>query len=250
MYPKESTVIGEEVFRVEHLSCHLTKDASFNIRRGEILGLFGLVGSGRVETIEGILGIRNINSGKIYIDGIQVEISNPLEAKKLGIGYIPSDRKQEGLVLINTVKNNLTVTRLDELGHGLKLDSRKEDYYCEKWIDKLGVKTPSKDAVIETLSGGYQQKIVIAKWLLTEPRVLIMNDPTRGVDVGAKEEIYKVMEELCKEGISIIMVSSELPETMGITDRMVIFAEGRVVGEVERREYDQNRILHMAVGGK
>jgi len=250
MYPKENSEIGEEVLRVENLSCHQTKKASFNVRKGEILGLFGLVGSGRVEAVEGLLGIRSIDSGRIFIDGNEVVIPNPIEAKRLGIGYIPSDRKQDGLVLINTVKNNLTITMVDELGRGLKMDSRREDAYCEKWIGKLGVKTSSKNAVMETLSGGNQQKVVIAKWLLTEPKVLIMNDPTRGVDVGAKVEIYKVMEELCKEDISIIMVSSELPETMGITDRIIIFADGQVVGDVERKDYDQNRILHMAVGGK
>ncbi|MCK5249151.1 MAG: sugar ABC transporter ATP-binding protein [Spirochaetaceae bacterium] len=250
MYPKELTEIGDEVLRVENLSCHRAKNASFNVRKGEILGLFGLVGSGRVEAIEGILGIKSIDSGKIFMDGNEVMIPNPIEAKKLGIGYIPSDRKQDGLVLINTVKNNLTITMVDELGRGVKMDSRREEAYCEKWIGKLGVRTPSNDAVMETLSGGNQQKVVIAKWLLTEPKVLIMNDPTRGVDVGAKVEIYKVMEELCREGVSIIMVSSELPETMGITDRMIIFADGGVVGEVQRKDYDQESILHMAVGGE
>ncbi len=130
------------------------------------------------------------------------------------------------------------------------MDARAEDGYCRKWIEKLGVKTPSGDTVIETLSGGNQQKIVIAKWLLTEPKILIMNDPTRGIDVGAKVEIYKVMEELCKEGISIIMVSSELPETMGITDRMIVFADGKIAGEVKRKDYDQKSLLQMAVGGE
>ena len=250
MYPKEAATIGDEVLRVENLSCHRTNNASFNVRKGEILGLFGLVGSGRVEAIEGILGIRTIDSGTIFMDGNEVKIPNPIEAKKLGIGYIPSDRKQDGLVLINTVKHNLTITMVDELSRGVKMDSRTENAYCEKWIGKLGVKTPSRDAVMETLSGGNQQKVVIAKWLLTEPRVLIMNDPTRGVDVGAKVEIYKVMEELCQDGISIIMVSSELPETMGITDRMIIFADGQVVGEIQRKDYDQKDILHMAVGGE
>jgi ABC-type sugar transport system ATPase subunit len=250
MYPKESVEIAQEVFRVENLSCHRTKDVSFNVRKGEILGLYGLVGSGRVEAIEGILGIRKIDSGRILIDGKPVKIANPLEAKRHGIGYVPSDRKQDGLVLINTVKNNLTVTKLDDLNRGLRIDRRTENAYCEKWIKKLGVKTPSRDTVIESLSGGNQQKVVIAKWLLTEPRVLIMNDPSRGIDVGAKVEIYKVMEELCKEGISIIMVSSELPETMGITDRMIIFADGRIVGEVERKDYDEKNLLHMAVGGE
>jgi len=249
MYPKEETEIGEEVMRVEGLSCQRTRDASFSVRKGEILGLFGLVGSGRVEAVEGLLGIRTIESGRIFLDGIERKIRNPIEAKDLGIAYIPSDRKQDGLVLVNTVKHNLTITKIDELGKGLRIDFRKENEYCDTWIQKLGIKTPSRETEINSLSGGNQQKVVISKWLLTNPKVLIMNDPTRGIDVGAKVEIYKVMEELCKEGISIIMVSAELPETMGITDRIIVFAEGKVVGEYQRSEYDQNKILHTAVGG-
>ena len=250
MYPKEETEIGEEVLRVENLSCHIAKNVSFNVRKGEILGFFGLVGSGRVEAVEGLLGIRASSSSAISIDGKEVKIKNPLEAKKKGIAYIPSDRKQEGLVLIHSVKDNLTITKLDELGRGLSMDTKKEKDYCDTWIDKLGIRTPSRNVIINSLSGGNQQKVVIAKWLLTNPKVLIMNDPTRGIDVGAKVEIYKVMEELCREGISIIMVSSELPEVMGITDRIIVFADGAVVGEIERSEYDQTKILHLAVEGK
>jgi len=247
MYPKEDTTIGEEVLRVENLTCQIADRVSFSIRRGEVLGLFGLVGSGRVETVEGLLGLKAISSGKISIDGKEVKVNDPIEAKKLGIAYIPSDRKQDGLVLIHSVKDNLTVTKLDELGRGLRIDSRREKEYCDKWIGKLGIRTPSSETIIGSLSGGNQQKVVIAKWLLTSPKVLIMNDPTRGIDVGAKVEIYKVMEELCREGISIIMVSAELPEVMGITDRMLVFTDGKIVGEFERSEYDQNKILHMAV---
>jgi ABC-type sugar transport system ATPase subunit len=249
MYPKEDTQIGDEVLRVENLSCNIAEDISFYVRRGEILGLFGLVGSGCVEAVEGVMGIRAVRSGKFHLDGKEATIDNPLEAKSRGIGYIPSDRKQEGLVLMQSVKDNLTITKLDELGPGLVMDMAKEREYCDLWIKKMGVKTPSRNAVIDSLSGGNQQKVVIAKWLLTNPKVLIMNDPTRGIDVGAKVEIYKVMEELCREGISIIMVSSELPEIMGITDRMMVLAEGRVVGEFARSEYDQNKILHLAVKG-
>jgi ABC-type sugar transport system ATPase subunit len=250
MYPKEVAEIGAEVLRVEGLSCQRTRDVSFSVQQGEILGLFGLVGSGRVEAIEGLLGIKNLDAGRIFIDGSEVKIKNPIEAKSLGIGYIPSDRKQDGLVLINTVKNNLTITKLDEMGSRFKMDFSKEDELYDTWVKKLNIKTPGKETVIDSLSGGNQQKVVIAKWLLTSPRVLIMNDPTRGIDVGAKVEIYKVMEELCKEGISIIMVSSELPETMGITDRMIVFADGKVVGQFNRSEYEQNSILHAAVGGE
>lgn len=249
MYPKEDYDIGETVLKVENLTCDIAKDISFEVRRGEVLGLFGLVGSGRVEAIEGLLGIKTIESGKFTLEGKEIKIDNPIVAKRFGIGYIPSDRKQDGLVLINTVKNNLTVTILDKVSNMGILNAKAENDCCNTWIDKLGIKTPSGHVEVNSLSGGNQQKVVIAKWLLTNPKVLIMNDPTRGIDVGAKVEIYKVMEELCKEGISIIMVSSELPETMGITDRMMVFAGGRIVGEVNRSEYKQKDILHLAVGG-
>lgn len=249
MYPKEDNMIGETVLKVENLTCQIAKEVSFEVKRGEVLGLFGLVGSGRVETIEGLLGLKEIDCGKITLEGKEVEIKNPLKAKSLGIGYIPSDRKQDGLVLINTVKNNLTVTVLDEVSNNGVLSKQKEAQLCTEWIGKLGIKTPSGEVEVDSLSGGNQQKVVIAKWLATNPKVLIMNDPTRGIDVGAKVEIYKVMEELCQKGISIIMVSSELPETMGITDRMMVFADGRIVGEVSREDYNQNDILHLAVGG-
>ncbi len=249
MYPKEDHVVGETVLKVENLSCDIACDVSFEVKRGEVLGLFGLVGSGRTEAVEGLLGIKTLRSGRITLDGQEIRIDNPLEAKKLGIGYIPSDRKQEGLVLVNTLKNNLTVTVLDKVSSSGVLSLRKEAAVCDEWIGKLGIKTASIHTEVDALSGGNQQKVVIAKWLATNPKVLIMNDPTRGIDVGAKVEIYKVMEELCKQGISVIMVSSELPETMGITDRMMIFADGRIVGEVSREEYNQKDILHLAVGG-
>jgi ABC-type sugar transport system ATPase subunit len=248
MYPKQESAIGEVVLKVENLSCDIAKCVSFELHKGEVLGFYGLVGSGRTEIVEGLIGKKDRQSGKISIDGKEVRIRDPIEAKKNGIAYVPSDRKQEGLVLIHSVKDNLTVTMLEKLGI-FKLDSKREKQYCDTWINKLGIKTPSSTVAINSLSGGNQQKVVIAKWLLTNPKVIIMNEPTRGIDVGAKIEIYKVMEELCKEGISIIMVSSELPETMGITDRMLVFADGKMVGEVKRSEYQQDKILHMAVGG-
>ncbi len=249
MYPKEELSAGAEVLRIEHQSCGCATDISLSVHKGEILGLYGLVGSGCVETVEGLLGIRARTDGAIFLDGAEVRIDNPLAAKSLGIAYVPSDRKQEGLVLIHSLKDNVTVTKLDELGRGLKLNGRKMRKYAESWIARLQIRTPSVNAIVESLSGGNQQKVVVAKWLLTDPKVLVMNDPTRGVDVGAKVEIYKIMEELCRGGISIIMVTAELPEAIGITDRMLVLANGRVVGEYRRHEYDQGTILHMAVKG-
>ncbi|MBN1624136.1 MAG: sugar ABC transporter ATP-binding protein [Clostridia bacterium] len=248
MYPKEEYQIGETILKVRKLNCSIARNISFDLRRGEILGLFGLIGSGRTETVEGIIGIREIESGQIILEGKEIQIKNPIEAKEYGIGYIPSDRKQDGLVLVNTVKNNLTITVIDEVSKAGIIQSKIELERCDTWIEKLGVKTSSRNTEVISLSGGNQQKVVIAKWLLTSPKVLIMNDPTRGIDVGAKVEIYKVMEALCKQGISIIMVSSELPETIGITDRMIIFSDGYIVGELNRSDYKQSDILHMCCG--
>jgi len=160
MYPKEDNDIGESVLKVENLTCHIAKDISFEVKRGEVLGLFGLVGSGRVEAVEGLLGIKAIESGKFTFEGKQVNIDNPIVAKGLGIGYIPSDRKQDGLVLVNTVKNNLTVTVLDEVSKMGILNAKAENDCCNTWIDKLGIKTPSGHVEVDSLSGGNQQKLL------------------------------------------------------------------------------------------
>ena len=249
MYPKEEAEIGDVVLKVEDLSCDIAREISFEVRQGELVGLFGLEGSGRVEAVEGILGLKKRECGQVYLKGKPVEINNPIDAKKHGVAYVPSDRKKDGLVLIHSVKNNLTVTYLKELAGLLALDAKKEKALVGEWIGRLKIKTPHSNTVVNSLSGGNQQKIVIAKWLLTNPGVLILNDPTKGIDVGAKVEVYKLMEQLCKNGIGIVMVSSELPEIVGIADKAVIFHKGRVKGEVRRSEFDQKKMLYMAVGG-
>ncbi len=250
MYPKEMADIGEVVLEVQNLECGLAKDISFSVRKGELLGLFGLLGSGRTECVEGLIGKRDMTKGKVLIDGEEVHISNPIAAKKKGIAYVPSDRKKEGLVLMHSVRNNMTVTEIDSLKKGIVIDKKKEEALVNEWIEKLNVKTPTPYVAAESLSGGNQQKIVIAKWLLVDPKVLIVNEPTRGIDVGAKVEIYRTMEKLCKQGMAIIMVSSELPETIGIADRILVFKEGYIRGEFNRQEFTQKDILHIAVGGE
>lgn len=249
MYPKEEAEIGEIVLEVKGLDCDIAHDISFNVRKGEILGLFGLLGSGRGETVEGIIGKKEMTKGKIFLDGKEVHIGNPIEAKQHGIGYVPSSRKEEGLVLIHSVRYNVSSTYIDSLKKGLTLDTKKEKEIVAEWIEKLRIKVPSMEVQVDSLSGGNQQKVVIAKWLLTNPKVLILNEPTRGIDVGAKVEIYKLMEELCQKGIAIIMVSSELPETIGITDRILVFRDGQIRGEFNRKEFTQKSILQIAVGG-
>lgn len=250
MYPKELAEIGDVVLEVKNLTCQIANDVSFSVRRGEILGLFGLLGSGRTEAVEGLIGKRFMSHGSIYLDGEQVKIDSPIMAKKMGIAYVSSDRKKEGLILIHSVLQNISITAIDDIKKGLVIDRTKEMALVEEWIDKLSIKTPSPNVETDSLSGGNQQKIVIAKWLLVNPKVLILNEPTRGIDVGAKVEIYKIMEELCKKGIAVIMVSSELPETIGIADRIIVFKDGHIRGEFRRSEFTQKDILHIAVGGE
>jgi len=248
MYPKEGTEIGEIVFEAEHVACQLAKDVSFNVRKGEILGLFGLLGSGRTEAVEAIIGKREIENGKVRLEGKDVYFRSPIIAKEKGVAYVSSDRKKEGLVLIQTVAANISVTKLNELCDGPILNTKKEEELVVKWINNLNIKTPSPQTKTEQLSGGNQQKIVIAKWLLTDPKVLILNEPTRGIDVGAKVEIYKIMEDLCRRGIAVVMISSELPESIGICDRIVVFKDGYVKGEFQREDFSQKDILHTAMG--
>ncbi|MBC5647596.1 sugar ABC transporter ATP-binding protein [Christensenella tenuis] len=248
MYPKEEAQIGETVLEVKHLDCEIAHDVSFKVRKGEILGLFGLLGSGRTEAVEGILGKKEMTAGEIYIEGKQVTIKNMIEAKKYGLAYVPASRKDEGLILIQTVRANTSVTVLDQLG--AIIDKKKETELIDDWIKKLRIKTPSPDVPVDSLSGGNQQKVVLAKWLAASPKVLIVNEPTRGIDVGAKVEIYKLLEELCQEGIAVIMISSELPETVGIADRILIFKEGEIKGEFDRKDFTQKQILQIAVGGE
>jgi ABC-type sugar transport system ATPase subunit len=248
MYPKEAAEIGEVALDIKNATCQIAKDISFSVRRGEILGLFGLLGSGRSEVIEGVIGKRELECGVVTVNGQEVKIRDPIHAKKLGIAYVSSDRAREGLVLIQSVLANISATKIDELRKGLIMDRRSELELVNTWIGNLNIKTPSPYVTAESLSGGNQQKIVIAKWLLTNPAVLILNEPTRGIDVGAKVEIYKILEDLCKQGIAVIMISSELPETMGIADRIVVFRDGSVKGEFLRDKFTQKDIMQMTVG--
>jgi len=248
MYPKEELDIGEVVFEAENVVCEIAKDVSFNVRKGEVLGLFGLLGSGRTEAVEAMIGKRLIEGGKVRLEGKEVMFKSPIVAKANGVAYVSSDRKKEGLVLIQTVAANVSATKIDELCNGPIMDFKAEEELVTEWIDNLKIKTPSPYAITESLSGGNQQKIVIAKWLLTDPKVLILNEPTRGIDVGAKVEIYKIMEDLCRRGIAVIMVSSELPETIGICDRIVVFKDGYVKGEFLRKDFSQKEVLQTAMG--
>ena len=250
MYPKTEVEKKGVALSVEHLCADHVNDVSFHVRAGEIVGLFGLMGAGRTEIVETIFGKRKRTGGSIHVNGEAVKISSPADAIRSGIGYIPRERKNDGLVLTASLSDNITYAYLKQLTRGGFIEFKKERDVVKTWIERLNIKTPGASVCIDSLSGGNQQKSVIAKWLLSEPKVLILNEPTRGIDVGAKVEIYCLMEELCRQGMAIVMISSEMPEVMGISDRIVIIHEGRVSGECARRDFSQEKLMLMAIGGK
>lgn len=249
MYPHVSQLPGECILKVEHLTCGKAKDVSFELCRGEILGLFGLMGAGRTSVVRGLFGDLYVQEGTIDILGKSIRNNSPQDAIRNKIAYVPNERKLEGLMLEESVRFNTSIAVIHNLQKQGRLDKKAEKEMTEKWITKLGIRTPSGETRVDTLSGGNQQKVVIARWLETAPDILILNDPTRGIDVGAKAEIYSLMEELCRQGIGIIMISSELQETLSMADRILVMSEGRVTGEVLREEATQESLMRLAVGG-
>lgn len=217
---------------------------SFHLRRGEILGLAGLVGAGRTELVRAIFGADRRNSGRILIDGRPVDIRSPVDAIRLGIGLVPEDRKAQGLILGLAVRINMTLAHLDQISRADFVQLAAERRLVEEYIQRFEIRTPSMEQRVVNLSGGNQQKVVIAKWLMLNPKILIMDEPTRGIDVGAKSEIYELMHRLATQGISIIMISSEFPELIAMCDRIVCLAEGRVTGEVPRAEATLETLMH------
>ena len=248
-FPARNVAIGEPLMKVEHMCVKKIQDVSFCLREGEVLGIFGLMGAGRTELVESIFGVHKITGGSIEIKGKPVAIHSPEEAIRAGIAYVPSERKQDGLILSHSVKNNMTLANLRKYNRGYAIDSAAETAAARGWVDTLDIKTPGLGAAVDTLSGGNQQKVVIAKWLDTAPQILILNEPTRGVDVGAKVEIYNTLELMCKKKIGVIMISSELPEIMAIADRIIVIHEGRYMGECLKQDISQERLLSMAIGG-
>ena len=248
IFPKETAEIGEPILEVRNLTIEGSfENISFNVRRGEILGLSGLVGAGRTEVVRAIFGLDKLDSGEILIDGKPVTIRNSGDAIKHGIGMVSEDRKAIGLVLCRSVRENLVLAHLDKFSKGPMLKPSRETQTVQDFIDLLRVKTASMNTIVTYLSGGNQQKVVIAKWLLGEPRVLILDEPTRGIDVGAKSEIHKIMSDLAKEGLAIIMISSELPEILGMSDRVVVMQQGTKRGELDRKDLTQETIMRLAI---
>ncbi|QOK25652.1 sugar ABC transporter ATP-binding protein [Cytobacillus oceanisediminis] len=249
-FPERTAEIGGDRFVVEDLSLEgIFNNISFNVRKGEILGVAGLMGAGRTEIMETIFGARKKKNGRIYMDGKELNIRKPHHAIAAGIGFITEDRKDEGLVLGLTVRENLAIPNLKKLSKSAVIQKQKEKQWTEEMIQKLRIKTSGPEQEVKSLSGGNQQKVVFGKWLGTEPKLLILDEPTRGVDVGAKKEIYSIMNELTEKGFSIIMVSSELPEILGMSDRVMVIHEGKLSAILDKKEASQEKIMEAATGG-
>ena len=250
-YPRNPVMPGEERLCVEGLTRKgEVKDVSFSIRQGEIVGLAGLMGAGRTETADLLFGVRKPDSGTIRIDGHEVRIRRPEDAIRHGIAYVTEDRKQEGLVLPLSLRENLALPNLRSLSAWGVIHRQKEARLTEETVETLSVKTSGPEQEVRTLSGGNQQKVVIGKWLATSPRVLILDEPTRGVDIGAKEEIYRLMDRLAREGLAILLISSDLPEVLGMSDRVLVMHEGRITGQFDKDEATQENVMKAASGGE
>mgnify|MGYP001109742281 FL=1 len=235
------------VLKVEKLNAgRMVQDVSFELRKGEVLGFSGLMGAGRTETARAIFGADPKTGGDIYINGQKVEINSPQDAVKYGIGYLSEDRKRFGIVVQKSVAENSTMAALENFVKGLFIDKKTENKVAQDYVESLATKTPGVDQLVVNLSGGNQQKVVIAKWLIRNCDILIFDEPTRGIDVGAKNEIYKLMNRLAKEGKAIIMISSEMTEILRMSDRIVVMCEGRKTGEIDISEASQEIIMNMA----
>jgi D-xylose transport system ATP-binding protein len=256
MYPKRDVEIGEEALRVENLTIehefiegkNKVEDISFSVRKGEVLGLAGLVGAGRTETVSAIFGMLKKKAGSIYIEGEKANIPSTEYAVKNGLAMVTEDRKKYGLVFIWDIMKNISISDLRSISNfKLFISARKEKQAVMKHFQALRIKAPSMQTNVSTLSGGNQQKVVLARSLNIMPKVVFLDEPTKGIDVGSKNEIYHIINELAKEGVAVVMISSELPELMAMCDRFIVLAEGQVAGEFTKEEATEMKIMNAAV---
>jgi len=246
-FNKKEKEIGDVILEVRHLTRKpYFSDISFNLRKGEILGISGLVGAGRTEIVRAIFGSDKFESGEIILRGKKVNIKSPQKAIELGFGFVPEDRKLEGLLLEASVRHNISLPSIKSTARRGFVNNRWENDVCKEYINKLNIHTPSYNTISKSLSGGNQQKIVVAKWFAAFSKILLLDEPTRGIDVNAKSEMYSLMNNYTKDGGSIIMVSSELPELLGITDRIVVIRQGKVSGILDRKEATEEKIMTLA----
>lgn len=250
-FPSRNATIGEVALKVENLNCvDACENVNFELRKGEVLAFAGLMGAGRTEVAQAIFGYRKKQSGTISIQGKTVKIKNPIQAMQHGIGFLTEDRKTEGLVLDFSIKENVFLTNLKGIAKAGIIQSKVEEQETIKFIKQLKIRCAGPTQTVSSLSGGNQQKVVIAKWLGTKPDILILDEPTRGVDIGAKKEIYAIMNQLAEAGVAILMISSELPEVIGMADRVLVMHEGKQTAILQKDELTQETIMHYATGGE
>jgi rhamnose transport system ATP-binding protein len=249
LFPKADVPIGEPVMEVVGL-CHETEfeDVSFTLHRGEVLGFYGLVGAGRTELMEALFGLSAVRSGDVLLGGKRVSFGSPRDAIDHGLVYVPEDRQRNGVILAMSIAHNVTLPSVRKLAHGLFLDEPAEMSMTRQIVERLAVKCQSSGQLVADLSGGNQQKVVIGKWLATRPAIVILDEPTKGIDVGSKAAVHAFISELVAKGLSVIMVTSELPELMGMADRAVVMCKGRVVGVLDRARFDAEAIVKAATG--
>jgi rhamnose transport system ATP-binding protein len=251
LFPKEDAQIGATILRVHRLTREgVFTDVSFEVRAGEIVALAGLVGAGRSEVARAIFGIDRADAGHVEVDGRRLAPGRPLAAMRSGIGFVPEDRRQQGLVMDLSIARNATLTRMRALTRAGLIGGRAERRLAAEWAKRLQLRFHRLDDPVGFLSGGNQQKVVLAKWLATEPKVLIVDEPTRGIDVGTKAEVHRLLSELAGRGVAVLMISSELPEVLGMADRVLVMHEGRLSGELQRDEADEERVMRAATGQK
>ena len=247
-YPPRAHFVGEPLLEVKNLNTHKLHDISFTLHKGEILGLVGLVGAGRTEIIRALYGADKSLSIETYMDGRKVEIRDPGKAKEAGMGLVPEDRKREGLILPFSVQQNISMAALGNMTKGAFLDMSSEGEMAQRQIEALKIKTPSAETKVLSLSGGNQQKCIVGRWMEMHPRILIMDEPTRGIDVGAKYEIYVLMNQIVEQGGAIIMISSELPEVLNMSNRVLVVCDGRITGEFNPEIDSAETIMDKAIG--
>lgn len=248
LFPKSDHPVGTKVLEVTGLSTDKKlKDVSFSVNRGEVIGVFGLLGAGRTELAKAVFGLDHINHGSVLVDGEPVKPGSTAHATKAGMGLLTEDRKEEGLVPQMSVTHNMTLPSLSEFSTAGFMRQTAEDKQAQEYVDKISIKTPSLKQKIMYLSGGNQQKVLLARWLMKDLKIIILDEPTRGIDVGAKAEIHKLIDDLAKDGVAVLMMTSEMPELLGVSDRIIVMNDGRITGTFNRDEVSQEQVLAAAI---
>jgi ribose transport system ATP-binding protein len=251
LYPKDQFEVGATVLEAQGLEDgRELHNVNITLRAGEILGIAGLAGAGRTALAETLFGVRPSSKGQIQISGRRARLHHPGQAIRYGMGFVPEDRKLQGLFLNMAVRENLVISGLPEISRFSFINFRRADQLARKFVDQLKIRTPSVKQLVRNLSGGNQQKVIIARWLTLKPRILILDEPTRGIDVATKAEIHALMNDLAREGVAVMMISSDLPEVLGVSDRILVMRSGKIVAQFSRQEATQDNIMHAATTGR